>query len=630
MLGLFSTVSVGRNGVSGLRHGAQRGGWQIALVGAIALLSVSNASAALQHQWTFEGGNANDPIGGANGTLMNGAVVTGGALVLTGGGAGAGATSPHATLPGPTIAINTFTSGLTLELWMTGSVENQWIWGAGLGRTSIGENEETAGQGYDYLMMNTSRQPAVEGSRMAISNGNFNGEAGVTDPSMDDLGDGLVHHVVLTVDPGAATPQMEYFLDGASIGTAALGDISIANLSNDTAYLGRSLYDGDSVFTGSIHEFSIYDNPFDLATAQANFTTGPVGGVPGVGPALEIDRDTGNVRLTNDQGSVSVVAYTINSAAGAIANANWASVANTGDSNSGGSIDPDDVWTIVTDTPNEISEADLVGGVGPDDGFALGTEQSLGNGLWTKSPFEDFTASLTTYDGVNELTFNAPVFFVGNNDLPFNIADFNLDNAVNEPHPWKPNLSATSTATSTTTFSTTVCSSNFLTIPMAPVRSRPWWLVFPSPAPRCSSVRQWFSVVWRQVGDGWRQDASRASWHWHFWPVEPPPTPTRSPGGILSPTSAAPPPTASPFPIQVPTPNSTPPFPIFRVTTTISRPMLRTARFSAPPCRRTPPPARRLAHKTEVAWVSAPTATCKWAAPPSVRSPRGRSRRRSK
>ena len=83
---------------------------------AVSALFASPASAAVKHLYTFNDGTVNDSVGGAHGTLEGGATAATGQLILGGG-------TQHASLPGPTIAINTFTE-LTVETWLTTSVSN--------------------------------------------------------------------------------------------------------------------------------------------------------------------------------------------------------------------------------------------------------------------------------------------------------------------------------------------------------------------------------------------------------------------------------------------------------------------------------------------------------------------------
>src|SRR5215471_11243403 len=91
---------------------------QIAFVGA--LFVAATASATLTHQYTFNDGTANDSVGTASGTLMGAATVSDGQVHLT------GAPGTYVNLPGPTIAINTYTDA-TFEGWFTyGSLFPQW------------------------------------------------------------------------------------------------------------------------------------------------------------------------------------------------------------------------------------------------------------------------------------------------------------------------------------------------------------------------------------------------------------------------------------------------------------------------------------------------------------------------
>ena len=83
-------------------------------------LLTSTATAVLTHQYTFNDGTANDSVGTANGTLMGGAMVSGGQVHLS------GAATDFVNLPGSSIAINTYTDA-TFEGWFAyNNLASQW------------------------------------------------------------------------------------------------------------------------------------------------------------------------------------------------------------------------------------------------------------------------------------------------------------------------------------------------------------------------------------------------------------------------------------------------------------------------------------------------------------------------
>lgn len=409
-----------------------------------ALVVGTPASAVLRHQYLFNSGDGTqilDSVGTAHGTALNGGfadtlVSTADSRLTLDG------VDDFGDLPAMDIAVNTF-SEVSLEAWFvqTGNV-NQFTFLAGFG----GQGDPGAGEdpnlGYDYLMLQPTRAPGGEGSRGAISLGTFNQEAGVTDGARD-LNDGQLHHVVLTVD----ATSVAWYVDGAQIGTSTLEvddlaggttTVSLADVSNDAAWLGRALYINDPYLEGSIFEFSVWDNALDATTVADRFAAGCIDSC-GEPLRFEVDRDTRIGTFTNDLSAESIVAYWVTSASGALDPAGWNSVAATGDADNGGSIDPNDNWTEGDFDPNNmgdprvigttfLGETDPLGGGGPDDGFSVGADVGLG-ALWTASPFEDLVMNITTFDGITESTFAIPVNFVGEGD-PIQRADFNADGVL--------------------------------------------------------------------------------------------------------------------------------------------------------------------------------------------------------
>jgi Concanavalin A-like lectin/glucanases superfamily len=408
------------------------------LLGAtLATLLASQASATLRHLYTFNDGTANDSAGTAHGTLVGGATISGGEAILAGGPINTPDTSannmgPHVDLNGPAIGVNTYPE-LSLELWLKSSPANitpavNFTMAAVVGRHTLntGGNEQVW-SGHDYLMMQPTRGGGPAAMRVAMTNDRFEAEVGVNGGAQ--LADGLLHQMVATVN----ATTLSFYLDGLLVGATPLGDKSIAQLSNDVAYLGRAVYN-DPFFAGSIDEFRIYDNALNATEVQNRFNTGPDGtGSPAV-PLLTIDRATGAITLTKQGAPYDMYKYTINSPSGGLDPTKWQSITDNRDADSGSSFDSQDTWAILSATNNSLSEEDPVDG-GSDDGGQLGaggttTLPLLTNGGWIRSYREDVTMTLEILVNGTPTVTPVNISFTGNGDEPFMRSDFNFDNSL--------------------------------------------------------------------------------------------------------------------------------------------------------------------------------------------------------
>ncbi|HEX6960426.1 MAG TPA: LamG domain-containing protein [Lacipirellula sp.] len=411
---------------------------RLLLSAALATLMASQASATLRHLYTFNDGTANDSQGSAHGTLMGGATITGGEVMLAGGPVNTPDTSannmgPHVDLNGPAIGVNTFPE-LSLELWLKSSPANvsptvNFTMAAVLGRHTLntGGNEQPW-SGHDYLMMQPTRGGGPAAMRVAITNDRFEAEAGVNGGAQ--LADGLLHQMVATVN----TTTLSFYLDGVLVGSTPLGDKSISQLANDVAYLGRAVYN-DPFFAGSVDEFRIYDHALPLSEVQSRFNTGPDGtGSPAV-PMLTIDRATGAMTLTKQGAPYDMFKYTINSPSGALDPTKWQTIADNRDADSGASFDQDDNWAILSATNNSLSEEDPVDGIGFNDGGRLGAGATtslplLSNGGWIRTYREDVTMTLEILVGGTPTVTPVNISYTGNGGQAYMRSDFNFDNAL--------------------------------------------------------------------------------------------------------------------------------------------------------------------------------------------------------
>jgi len=210
------------------------------------------------HSYTFEDGTANDSVGSADGTLVGGAVVADGALLTT-------AQDQWMEMPGDVIDINSF-DAVTIEAWYTptAGANTGWSMLAYLGGSS---EPNIAGVGINGYFMTTAR--ADDKSRAAISTGSNEPWADETGADGVEYDDGMLHHMVSTLD----ADEITLYIDGVlQARTPMDAHNSISDLDNDYALLAKGGYGGDPEWIGQIHEFNIYDcvlSPAEVADKYA-------------------------------------------------------------------------------------------------------------------------------------------------------------------------------------------------------------------------------------------------------------------------------------------------------------------------------------------------------------------------
>ncbi len=138
--------------------------------------------------------------------------------------------------------------------------------------------------------------------------------------------------------------------------------------------------------------------------------------------ALYIDRETGNMTLSNTDDALDFKGYTITSSfEKTLSPTNWLSIADNYDSDSGGSVDSTNTWTVDASFTDELTESTTGSAT-----FANMQAIDLGS-AWTPWPFEDIEASLVLAD---DTTLTIPVRFTGNGGESFAIGDLNTDGSV--------------------------------------------------------------------------------------------------------------------------------------------------------------------------------------------------------
>ena len=221
----------------------------------------SSGASNLVHRYPFSV-DASDVIGGANGQLVGGATISGGAVVLDG-------SSGYVNLPNNLV---TGYTSITIEAWVTDNGSGNWARICDFGNSSGGEDfplgSGTSGTQYMYL---TSRSGAgtLRGAYTTTSN---SGEQSVDWPGTP-LPTGVLKHVAWVSDGSAHTATL--YVDGAlaaSVTGFALTPASLGPTVNN--WIGRSQWN-DPLFRGSISEFRIYDGALTATEIQRSYTNGP-------------------------------------------------------------------------------------------------------------------------------------------------------------------------------------------------------------------------------------------------------------------------------------------------------------------------------------------------------------------
>ncbi|MCI0333868.1 MAG: LamG domain-containing protein [Planctomycetes bacterium] len=187
----------------------------------------------------------------------------------------------------------------------------------------------------------------------------------------------------------------------------------ISQYTNTTAYTAGDIMLGYWDYVSSVGQpdhYAIFDNIRVEGDAffAPNF-------------AVEIDRDTGGVTLTNGGlAAGSIIGYSLLSDAGSLNSSSWLSIADNYDANSGGSVDNNDTWIEF-----EALSADLSEGTLGSASIAANQDVNLGT-AWRRSPLEDVVVEVLLSDGT-VVTENA--IFSGD---PIKLGDYDLDGDVDE------------------------------------------------------------------------------------------------------------------------------------------------------------------------------------------------------
>lgn len=216
---------------------------------------------ALTHWYTFNAGTGEDLVGTEDLGIINGATIQNGQVVLSNAGISSGQASQVQFINMPATALPT-SGALTVVTWFTTSDAANWTRVFDFGNR-VGNN------GDSYLFF--SPQSGFNDSRLVLSPGGGSGNERIASTATSD--NGIERMVAAVVDP--ATDHLRLYLDGVEVATAPLEGADMSSITNTLAYFGRSIYNSDPGFTGSINEIRIYDEALSAATIATHAAAGP-------------------------------------------------------------------------------------------------------------------------------------------------------------------------------------------------------------------------------------------------------------------------------------------------------------------------------------------------------------------
>lgn len=232
------------------------------LAGLVLVVLTAAARADLTHRYSFADKDAvKDSVGHVNGKLIGAATIDGGKLVLKNDGK----TSDDATMAHVEFEQSVLpkTGSVSLVFWFTADIEA----GAYSRVLNFGDKVDGSGEAFIYFTPRTGDDQ----SRAAIT---ATDAAAKTAVDNDRLDDGKSHMVAIVIDGTAK--KMHVFIDGKEPKPAEdLGDNTLDKVRPVHNWLGRSSYDADAGFTGSIEEFRVYDHALSAAEVTAAAAAGP-------------------------------------------------------------------------------------------------------------------------------------------------------------------------------------------------------------------------------------------------------------------------------------------------------------------------------------------------------------------
>jgi len=211
-------------------------------------LTVVSVPTTISHRYSFTS-DASDSVGGANGTFMGDASVSGGQLVLDGGG--------YLSLPGGMINIAT-NAAVTFEAWATIGNTPEWSHLFEFGNTG------------NHNIYCAPRADAGGFHEFGLSEGG--GVTGGQTLSWAHGWSNITLHITGVVDPTTST--LALYTNGVLVVASYTASAPLTSIATNFATLGQSSY-GDPDAILSVDEFRIYSGALTPAQVAMSDLSGP-------------------------------------------------------------------------------------------------------------------------------------------------------------------------------------------------------------------------------------------------------------------------------------------------------------------------------------------------------------------
>jgi hypothetical protein len=233
-----------------------------ALIVGLALAGLPATShAELIHRYSFNDKDAvKDSVGHVDGKLVGAATLDGKNVVLKNDGKTSDDdTTARVEFDQPILPKS---GSASLVFWFRASQVDAYA-----RVLDFGNKDGAGGTAFIYF----TPRDADDQSRAAISATNAAGKTAVNNDRLDD---GKEHMVAIVID--GAAKKLHVYIDGKEPTLAEdLGDNTLDKVDPKKNWLGRSEFDGDPGFTGSIDEMRVYDQPLSAADIAAAAAAGP-------------------------------------------------------------------------------------------------------------------------------------------------------------------------------------------------------------------------------------------------------------------------------------------------------------------------------------------------------------------
>lgn len=210
----------------------------------------AHTHAELVHRYSFDT-DASDSIGSADGTLLNGARISGGSVHLNG-------INQYVNLDAAAIAINTYSS-ITVEAFWSHNTLQKW--------QRVFDFGDNTSNYLFYSPVGAPGSPATPSQIVGLKN---------KTEQFVQVSDGKLatgrHHMALTFDGDSDT--MKLYVDGKLVGVNESISNTLSTIGTKNAYLGKAQHN-DPYLNGSIDEFRIYSTALSSSEVTASFTAGP-------------------------------------------------------------------------------------------------------------------------------------------------------------------------------------------------------------------------------------------------------------------------------------------------------------------------------------------------------------------